>query len=75
MNKTTTKDLILYAYNESDLRDSDRIQRSIDGDPVVQNDYSELIETLSALDGGMVKPGEATLQKILEFAKTGMGAR
>jgi len=70
MNKTTTQDLIFYAYNESDLKNSDRIQRAIDGDPLVQSDYKEIIETLSSLDEGKVQPSEATLKKILEFAKT-----
>ena len=70
MNKTTTLDLIFYAYNEADLKNSDRIQRSIDGDPLVQNDYNELLETLSSLDGSSLQPSESTVQKILDFAKT-----
>ncbi|MEO8085847.1 MAG: hypothetical protein ABI763_03450 [Bacteroidota bacterium] len=70
MNKTTTLDLIFYAYNEADLKNSDRIQRSIDGDPLVQNDYNELLATLSSLDGGSLQPRESTVQKILDFAKT-----
>ncbi|CAN5451323.1 hypothetical protein BH11BAC1_BH11BAC1_19420 [soil metagenome] len=70
MNKTTTLDLIFYAYNEADLKDSDRIQRSIDGDPLMQNDYNELLATLSSIDGGGVNPSEATVQKILEFSRT-----
>jgi len=76
MNKTTTsQDLILYAYNETDLKNSDRIQRSIDGDPLVQNDYTEIIETLSTLDGGKVQPSEASLKKILAFAKSNQAER
>lgn len=69
MNKTTTQDLLFYAYNESDLINSDRIQRSIDGDPLVQNEFNEIIETLSEFDAGMVQPSESTLKKILDFAK------
>lgn len=72
MNKTTTKDLILYAYNETDLKDSDRIQRSIDGDPLVQNDYREITDTLSGLDGTHVQPSQEVIKKILEFAKSGV---
>ena len=72
MNKTTTQDLILYAYNETDLKDSDRIQRSIDGDPLVQNDYKEITETLSALDETHVQPSEDVIKKILAFAKSGV---
>jgi hypothetical protein len=70
MNKTTTKeDLILYAYNESDLKDSDRVQRTIDGDPLIQQDFNEIVETMGALDDGKVSPSDSTIQKILNFAK------
>jgi hypothetical protein len=71
MNKTTTKeDLILYAYNESDLKDSDRVQRSIDGDPIIQQDFNEIVETMGIMDEGKVQPSESTIQNILSFAKT-----
>jgi hypothetical protein len=70
MNKTTTQDLIIYAYNEADLKDSDRIQRSIDGDPLVQNDYKEIFESLASLEGTAVQPSDDTLKKIMDFAKT-----
>ena len=70
MNKTTTQDLIYYAYNEADLKNSDRIQRSIDGDPLMQNDYNDLIETLTSLDGGKLQPSDATVKRILDFAKS-----
>jgi len=70
MNKTTTKeDLILYAYNESDLKDSDRVQRSIDGDPIIKQDFGEIVETMNMLDEGKVQPSESTIQNILNFAK------
>ena len=70
MNKTTTKeDLILYAYNESDLKDSDRVQRTIDGDPLIQQDFNEVIETMNFLDKGKVQPSDETIQKVLSIAK------
>lgn len=71
MNKTTTQqDLILYAYNESDLKNSDRTQRAIDGDPLIQSDYNEIIETLASLDGGLVQPSDESVNKIMDFAKS-----
>jgi hypothetical protein len=71
MNITTTpKDLLLYAYNETDLKDSDRIQRSIDGDPLVQEEFNEITSALSLLEGSSVKPADSTIRKILDFAKT-----
>jgi hypothetical protein len=70
MNKTTTQqDLILYAYNESDLKDSDRIQRSIDGDPIVQGDFNEIVDTLNTLDEGKVQPSEDTIRNILKLSR------
>ena len=70
MNKTTTKqDLIIYAYNESDLKDSDRIQRSIDGDPLVQEDFKEIVETMNILEGGKVQPSDETISRILSLSK------
>jgi len=70
MNKTITKeDLIFYAYNESDLKDSDRVQRSIDGDPLIQQDFNEIVETMGVLDEGKLNPSDSTILKILNFAK------
>lgn len=70
MNKTTTKeDLILYAFNETDLKDSDRVQRSIDGDPLIQQDFNEIVESMNILEKGKVQPSDETIQKILSFAK------
>lgn len=70
MNKTTTKeDLILYAFNETDLKDSDRVQRGIDGDPLILQDFNEIVETMNILEKGKVQPSDETIQKILNFAK------
>jgi hypothetical protein len=69
MNKTSTQsDLIKYAYNETDLQDSDRIQRSIDGDPLVQQDYNEIHDVLKTLDAGKLNPSEETLKAIIKKA-------
>jgi hypothetical protein len=71
MNKTTTKeDLILYAFNETDLKDSDRVQRTIDGDPLIQQDFNEIVETMNILEKGKVQPSDESIQKILNFAKS-----
>ena len=70
MIKTTTQsDLILYAYNEAGLQDSDRIQRSIDGDPIVQQDYSEVVETMNMMDTIQVQPSDESIEKIIAFAR------
>ncbi len=70
MNKTTTqRDLLLYASNESDLLDSDQVQRSIDGDPMVQQDFNEIISAMSSLDHWLLEPSEKSIEAILAFAK------
>jgi hypothetical protein len=70
MNKTSTqKDLLRYAYNETDLPDSDRIQRAIDGDPLVQQDYNEIHDVIKTLDEGKVSPSEKSLKAIMKKAK------
>lgn len=70
MIKTTTQsDLILYAYNESNLNDSDRIQRSIDGDPVVQDEFKEITGVINSLNVS-VEPSQESIGKILAFSKT-----
>ena len=70
MNKTTTQhDLLLYAYNESDLNDSDRIQRRLDGDPLVKQEFNEIIGTVSLLDNLLLEPSEKSMEVIMAFAK------
>lgn len=70
MNKTTTyNDLLKYAYNESGLTDGDRIQRAIDGDPLIQGEYNELIQVISQLDVTVPPVSEKCIDNILQFAR------
>jgi hypothetical protein len=70
MIKTTTPgDLILYAYNETGLLDSDRIQRSIDGDPLIEHEFAETIQAMKALDNLKLEPSEKCMEKIMTFAR------
>ena len=70
MKQTFTNPLLLlYAYNEADLSGSDEAQRMIDGDPVVAADYRELNERIECLDAFKAEPSEASIQRILDFAK------
>ena len=74
MNKTSTqKELLRYAYNETDLSDSDRIQKSIDGDPLVQQDYNEIHDVMKSLDDAKVSPSEKSLKAIMKKAKKAWG--
>ena len=70
MEKTSTQhDLIRYAYNETNMKDADRIQRAIDGDPLLQEDFNEINDVLNTLDKGKVQPSDETVKKILDFAR------
>jgi len=71
MIKTTTqKDLVLYAYNEAGLTESDRVQRSIDGDPLVQQDFQEIISAMDSLDQIKLNPSQESIDKILAFSRS-----
>jgi hypothetical protein len=65
----TRNNLLLYAYNETGLLTSDAVQRAIDGDPLVADDYTEMLGTLATLDKFKATPSESSIQKILAFAK------
>lgn len=70
MKTTTQNDLILYAYNECGLRDADRIQRGIDGDPLVQQEFSEIVQVLESMNVILVEPSQQSIDRILAFSRT-----
>jgi hypothetical protein len=68
MTKTSTfSDLLSYAYNETDLQNSDRIQKSIDGDPLVQEEFDQLNATIQLLDEATPEINPEVIEKILRF--------
>jgi len=68
MMKTTTQiELLSYAYNETGMHDSDRIQRSIDGDPVVADEFDEIVSVMDVLDQAKPEIKPSTIEKILQF--------
>ncbi len=69
LTSTQQLDWLKYYYNETDLRDSDRIQRSIDGDPLLAQDYLETVETLDRLTVQLLEPSAACIERILAVAK------
>ncbi|MBK7852061.1 MAG: hypothetical protein IPJ66_13265 [Bacteroidetes bacterium] len=69
MIKTTTqKDLLLYVYNESNLHESDRVQRAIDGDPVIGSTFREIVSIVQTFDAVYPEPSEESIQKIMKHA-------
>jgi hypothetical protein len=67
IKRSTFSDLISYAYNETGLHDSDRIQRNLDGDPVLQKEYNEINNILEVLDTAKPEVSEESIKKILQF--------
>ncbi len=68
MIKTTTYlDLLDYAYNDSNLAKGDRVQRAIDGDPILQTEFNELVEVINVLDSVAPKVPDVCIEKILQF--------
>ena len=66
MKKIYTKeDLILYAYNETELTDSVLIQKSIDGDPLVESEFKEIVASLNLLDSALLTPDETTMNRLM----------
>ena len=54
----------MYAYNETDLIEGDRIQRCIDGDPLVQEEFNEITSVISILDEAQPLISADTLKKL-----------
>ena len=67
MKTTTQNELLSYAYNETGMHDSDRIQRSIDGDPVVADEFNEIVSVMDVLDQAKPEINPSTIEKILQF--------
>ena len=63
----TAEDLILYAYNETELRESVRIQHSIDSDPLVEGEYNEIVAAVNSLDKFILEPDEKVMNRLMEY--------
>lgn len=70
MNKTTTLDLIKYAYNETRLRETVETRNAIDGDPLVESEYKELLNSMESLDDLQMNPSDETVKAVLKKAKS-----
>ena len=61
------EDLILYAYNETDLSDSVRVQHCIDSDPLVEDEYKEITAAINSLDRILIEPDAKVMNRLMEF--------
>ena len=69
MNKTSTRDLIKYAYNETRLNETVETRNAIDGDRLVEGEYKEVLESMKTLDDIQMNPSDETIKAILKKAK------
>jgi hypothetical protein len=70
MNKMySTEDLILYAYNETELTDTVLIQQSIDGDPLVESEFNEIVACINILDKALLEPDQDVINRLMERLK------
>lgn len=65
---STFENLLAYAYNECGLLECDRIQRSIDGDPLKNREFQELVNILEILNQGVPEVPDACIRAILSKA-------
>lgn len=71
MTKTFTEnDLLRYAYGETSETENVEIENALVCDQGLQEAYSDLSNALSLLDNGMVQPGEASVQNIIEYSRS-----
>ena len=63
----TAEDLILYAYNETELNDSVRVQHCIDSDPLVESEYNEIVDAVNSLDKILLEPDDNVMNRLMEF--------
>lgn len=60
------EDLILYAYNETELRDSVRVQNAIDSDPLIEGEYKEITSAMNSLDQLLLGPDDKVMSRLME---------
>lgn len=66
MHKISTQNnLLRYAYNRVNLLEADQIQRAIDGDPLVAQDFREIVEIVNILDNVKLEPSKECIDRIL----------
>ena len=65
----TTNDLILYLYNETDLTDTVFVQKAIDNDDDIAEEYSQLVAVKQLLDHLPVSPSSASVDSIMAYSK------
>lgn len=70
MDKISTKKLVLYHFNETEMTDSVVIQHAIDTNYFVAEEFKEMKETFDHLDSLMTNPPEKLINNLLRYSKS-----
>lgn len=65
---STTENLILYLFNETGMSDSVLIQREIDTDPEIKNEFDSIKRAVRYIDKALIDPSPECLNKIMRYA-------
>lgn len=66
--KTTFQDLILFAFNETELPQTVRVAQDIENNVNTKMAYEEITDVFSSVNGMVVCPSEKTIAAILQKA-------
>lgn len=70
MNKTFTyTDLLLFAYNETDLCDTVLIAKALENDPDLQLSFREIVNTMEYIEGLSKQPSDDSVEVILNYSR------
>ena len=70
MNENITLNhLILYLYNETALSDSVLVQKAIDHDEEVAEEFQSLIEARDLISKSLLAPSGNSIQSILSYSR------
>ena len=65
---STTEKLLLYFFNETEMSDSVFIQRDIDRDPEVENEFDNIKRAFRFVDKALMSPSPRCISNILQYA-------
>ncbi len=70
MNETLTlNDLILYLYNETELTESVMVQKAIDTDDEVEEEFANLVAVKNMIDSSLMKASPRSMETVMAYAR------
>ena len=72
--KSTTNDLLLYLFNETQMAETVLTQLAIDFDAATEQEFEEIKAAFALLDSLLESPSEKCISRIMEFSRTGLVA-